>query len=82
MTRHKWTNVLEAQDVDQKTELFHQFIRELLDKHLPEKAVSVSSLDKPWMTPQMKQVLRQAQRVRLNKGKSDQFKALWTKFRK
>ena len=76
MTKHKWTEVLMEADVDKKTEAFHGYIRKLLDKHCPEKTVTVSSLDKPWMTPQLKQLLRQTQRERIRKGKSSKFKEL------
>ena len=82
MTQHKWTDVLEAIDVDQRTEHFHKFLQKLLNKYFPEKSVSISSLDKQWMTPQLKQILRQAQRERLTKGKCKKFKELWAKFRK
>ena len=82
MTQHKWTDVLDNTDIDKKTDHFHQYIRKLLDKYFPEKTVSVSSLDKKWMTPQLKQILRQAQRERLLRGKSEHFKKLWAKFRR
>ena len=58
----KWTEVFDEKDVDKKTKAFHGYIRKLLDNHCPEKSVTVSSLDKPWMTPQLKQLLRQTQR--------------------
>ena len=82
MTRHKWTEVLEAECVDEKAEKFHNYLRELLDKHCPEKSVTVSNLDKPWMNPQLKELLRQVQRERLKKGKNGHFKELWAKFRR
>ena len=82
MTRHNWENVLNTEDVDVKTEEFHKYIRELLDKHLPEKTITVSNLDKPWMNPQLKELLRQIQRERLKKGKGGKFKEMWSKFRR
>ena len=82
ITRHTWENVLKAEDIDIKTEEYHKYIRELLDKHLPEKTVTVSNLDKPWMNPQLKELLRQTQRERLKKGKGGKFKELWSKFRR
>ena len=82
MTRHSWENVLKCKDIDSKTEEFHNYIRELLDKHLPEKVVSVSNLDKPWMNPQLKELLRKVQRERLKKGKDGKFRELWSKFRR
>ena len=82
LTRHRWSEVFNEKDVDKKTEAFHGYIRKLLDKHCPEKSVTVSSLDKPWMTPQLKQLLRQTQRGRLKNGKNGKFKELWSKFRR
>ena len=70
VTNYKWEDVLENEDIDSKVERFHNFIRKTLDKHLPEKSVTISSLDKPWMTPEMKRLLRKVQQERLQKGKS------------
>ena len=53
-----------------------------MDKYFPERSVTISNLDKPWMTPQLKQLLRQVQRERLNNGKHGKFKKLWAKFRR
>ena len=69
MTQHKWSKVFESQDVDEKTEEYHKYIRELLDKYCPERTICVTNLDKPWMNPQLKQLLRQVQRERLRHGK-------------
>ena len=82
LTQHKWSAVLEEEDIDKKVEQFHTFLRLLLDKYFPEKSVTVSNLDKTWMTPQLKQLLRQVQRERLKHGKGGKFKKLWAKFRR
>ena len=79
-TCHRWEEVLSSEDVNVKTELYHKYQRDMLDKYFPEKTVTISSLDKSWMTPELKQLLRQVQRERLAKGKSDQFKKLWAIF--
>ena len=82
LTQNRWKDVLEENDVNRKVEIFHNYLRSLLDKYFPERSVTISNLDKPWMTPQLKQLLRQVQRERLNNGKGGKFKKLWAKFRR
>ena len=82
LTEHKWDEVKNETNADLKTEMFHTYIRTLLDKHLPEKRVTMTNLDKPWMNPELKQLLRQVQRERLRNGKNGRFKKLWSKFRR
>ena len=55
-------------------------MREKLEKHLPEKTVIMSNLDKDWMNPDLKQKLRQMQRERLKNGNSLHFKKLRSRF--
>jgi len=82
LTQHRWDELKSEEDVNTKVNMFHSHIRGLLDKHLPEKTVTMSSLDKKWMTPELKQILRESQRERLRNGKSTKFKKLWSKFRR
>ena len=82
LTQYKWKEVLQEKDIDKKVSLFHKYLRDLLDKYFPEKTITISNLDKPWMTPQLKQLLRQAQRERVKHGKGGNFKKLWSKFRR
>merc|ERR1712015_148148 len=82
LANHTWENIKLKEDVNEKVEIFHEYIRKMLDKHLPEKTVIMSDLDKKWMNPELKQLLRQTQRERLKKGKSKRFKKLWSKFRR
>ena len=82
MTQHKWEAVKGAESANEKTTEFHKYMRYLLDKYFPEKTVTMTNLDKHWMTPDLKQLLRQVQRTRLIEGKSSKFKRLWSKFRR
>ena len=82
LANHNWEDVISKTEIDNKVETFHSYLRELLDKHFPEKVVFLSNLDKKWMNPQLKQLLRQIQRERLKRGRSKKFKDLSTKFRK
>ena len=54
----------------------------MVDFHVPEKSVKISNLDKTWVTPQLKQLLRQVQRERIEHGRGGKFKKLWSKFRR
>ena len=81
LTEYKWDDIKETEDLDEKVHYYHKYIRSLLDKHFPEKTVKMTNLDKFWITPQLKQLLRQAQRERILNGKSPKFKKLWNKFR-
>ena len=82
LTNYKWENVFQTRSVHEKTEAFHSYLRLLLDKYFPTKTVTFSNLDKYWMTPELKQLLRQVQRERIRKGKGGKFKKLWSKFRR
>ena len=62
LTKYRWEELLSENDVNMKVRLFHNYLRQLPDKFFPEKNVTISNLDKTWMTPQLKQLLRQVQR--------------------
>ena len=82
LTKYRWEDVLGTEDPHTKVELFQSYIMKLKDKFFPEKVVTVSSLDKQWMNPELKVLLRQVQRERLKNGKGGKFKSLWSKFRR
>ena len=70
LTKYRWEDVLVGtEDPHTKVELFQSYIMKLKDKFFPEKVVTVSSLDKQWMNPELKVLLRQVQRERLKNGK-------------
>ena len=74
LTKYSWNTLLEESNVNTKVSIFHNYLRGLLDKYFPEKKVTISNLDKTWMTPQLKQLLRQVQRERVQHGKGGKFK--------
>ena len=76
ITNHRWDEVLQTKNVDQKTQNFHSTLRNLLDKHLPEKSVTISSLDKNWMSPDLKTLLRKKQREFVKNRKSNKWKRI------
>ena len=81
-TEYKRLDVFEAEDNNCKVEAYHNYQRKILAKYFPEKTVTISNLDKFWMTPELKKLLREVQRERLRKGKGGNFKQLWAKFRR
>ena len=81
ISSHHWTEVLLEQDIDMKVTNFHNTIRNKLDEYLPEKSVMVSCLDKKWMSPQLKNLLRKIQREFYKKRKSRKWKKLKKKYK-
>merc|ERR1712129_76753 len=49
-----WEEAFDNKNVDEKVNIFHECLRVNLDKHFPEKSTKMSSLDKDWMSPQLK----------------------------
>ena len=54
----------------------------VLDKYFPEKTVNVTNLDKEWLSPSLKLLLRQGQRELFKNGKSEKYKKLRKNFRR
>ena len=77
-----WEELFKNKTVDQQAQIFHDFLRKNLDKHFPEKFVNISSLDKKWMNPNLKQVHRAMQREFCKNRKSEKYKKLKIKFKK
>ena len=81
ISSHHWNEVLLEQNIDMKVRNFHTTIRSKLDEYLPEKIVMVSCLDKKWMSPQLKILLRKTQREFYKKRKSRKWKKLKKKYK-
>ena len=71
---HTWGEVLNVEDIDQKVLNFHNTIRAKLDEIFPEKVIMVSYLDKKWMNPQLKNLLRKTKREFFKNRKSKRWK--------
>ena len=82
ITAHDWKEVLEANNVDDKVTNFHQTLHQWLEKFFPEKMVKISSLDRKWMTPNLKILLRRKQREFLKNRKSSKWRNLDRRFKK
>ena len=75
LANHPWQEVLENQTADKQAEIFHSFLRKKLDFYFPEKTVKISSLDKKWFSPTLKQLHRKMQREFHKKRNSQKYKS-------
>ena len=81
ITTHQWSEVFSIQDVNTKVNNFHNTLIQNLNFYFPEKIIKISSLDKKFMTPQLKQLQRRTQREFFKRRKSAKWKKLKKKFR-
>ena len=77
-----WEDQFENKSIDQKVQIFHDCLRGNLDKYFPEKKTKMSSLDKDWMSPQLKQLHRSLQREYYKHRRSERYKILKAKFKR
>ena len=82
LANHPWEEILSNQTPDKQTEIFHEFLMEKLDFYFPEKSVKISSLDKKWFTPNLKQLHRRMQRAFHRNRSSQKYKKLKLKYKK
>ena len=82
LSHYPCEEALRDKSVDEQAEVFHNFLRDNLDKLFPEKTVKISSLDKNWMSPTLKQLHMKMTREYHRKRRSDKYKRLKAKFRK
>ena len=59
MYKESWESVLNAEDVDDKVARFNTLIANMLDIAMPEKTVHVHPSDKPWITPTIKNHIKE-----------------------
>ena len=77
-----WEDQFENKSIDQKVQIFHDCLRRNLDKYFPEKKTKMSSLDKDWMSPQLKQLHRSVQREYYKHRRSEKYKRLKAKYKR
>ncbi len=80
LTAHNWYEILSTDDIDEKTRNFHNTIRSKYEEFFPEKSITVSPLDKPWMTPELKRINRKMKQEFWRNRKSPLWKTLKKKF--
>ena len=82
ITSHNWDEVFSAADANTKVANFHNTLIQRLNLYFPQKAMKVSTLDKKFMTPELKQLQRRTQREFYKHRKSTKWKGLKKKFKK
>jgi len=77
LNQKEWEDVLSAEDVDDKVLAFNFIIKNAMDDTMPLKTVRAHPSDKPWMTPQIKILIRDRKMAytRSDQGKYNQLKA-------
>ena len=63
LNKHNWEAVLNAQGVNEKVEIFTQELTTILDETMPMKTTRIHPSDKPWLTPHIKDIIKQRQRA-------------------
>ena len=79
---HTWDEVVNEADIDKKVNNLHATLRTKLDEIFPEKTVMVSYLDRKWMSPKLKNLLRKTKREFYINKKSPKWKKLKKKYKK
>ena len=77
-----WTEVLGEPNVNTKTQNFHRIITSLRDHHFKQKTVTMTNLDKRWMTPDLKNLHRRLKREFFRHRKSPKWKRLKLEFKR
>ena len=61
ITSHSWQEVLSATSTQDKADAFYSAINSAIETHFPTKVVKIHSNDKPWITPEIKTLIRKRQ---------------------
>lgn len=78
MCKETWESVTNAVDVDDKVSIFNTLVANMLNIAMPEKSVRVHASDKPWITPHIKNYIKERQSAYTN-GDKDKYAALCVK---
>ena len=78
MSKETWESVINAEDVDDKVFIFNTLVTNMLDIAMPEKSVRVHPSDKPWITPFIKNCIKERQPA-YTKGDKEKYVALCAK---
>ncbi len=61
ITSHSWSEVLDASNTSDKADAFYATMQKAMDIHFPPKVVKIHSQDKPWITPEIKELIKKRQ---------------------
>ena len=82
LRKYPWDEAFRNKSVNEQVDLFHNFLRGNLEKYFPEKNSQMSTLDRKWMTPHLKQISRAMKREFYKHRKSAKYKMMKSKFKK
>ena len=82
LARHPWGPLMTGKNPDEQAIIFHEFLQDKLQLYFPEKSVKISSLDKKWFSPTLKQLHRKMQRSFHKNRSSAKYKVLKLKFKR
>ena len=82
LRKYPWDEAFRNKSVNEQVDLFHNFLRGNLEKYFPEKTSQMSTLDRKWMTPHLKQISRAMKREFYKHRKSAKYKKMKSKFKK
>ena len=71
-----WATVIHATSAHDKASILQDTLMKALDKYLPQKTVYFSSDDSPWVTPQIKSLIRRRQREYTKHRRSEKLNLL------
>ena len=77
---HSWQQLLALNDVQTATDLFYTTASQLLHTFYPTSTITTTSKDPPYMTPQIKRLLRK-KNVLMRKGRTEEADAIRIKIR-
>ena len=73
---HDWENVYNAKTSNEKAQIFHKEVMEIVNRIAPEKYRNISTDDQPWYTDQLKILDRKRRREYRNNRRSDRYHIL------
>ncbi|XP_072181225.1 uncharacterized protein [Diadema setosum] len=61
LLNYDWTDLFQAEDVNEKCNILYSVLNPLIDKHFPARTVTLFNKDKVWMTSAIKDLINQRQ---------------------
>ena len=73
ITHYNWKDLYNAEHVHKQANILQCTLLEQLNAFLPEKSFKISSDDKPWMTPEIKELDRNKKREYTKNRRSEKY---------
>ena len=74
--------MIECEDPNDKAANFHNTVMWFRDKYFPEKSARMTTLDKEWMHPDLKNLYVEMTKEYFKNRKSEKWKKLYVRFRR